>query len=85
MGVKGAHKFIKNKGYKPQVVEMATFPEQTKFHVDLLGSFYPVFLSEFFLHESHVASSIILKQLEKRCPKDRLFYTLTPAEPKKSK
>jgi hypothetical protein len=85
MDVKGAHKFIKNKGYKPQVVEMATFSEQTKFHVDLLGSFYPVFLSKFFLHESHVASSIVLKQLEKRCPKDGTILYLDSGRPKKKK
>jgi hypothetical protein len=55
---------------------MATFSEQTKFHVDLLGSFYPAFLSKFFLHEPQVAASIVLKQLEKSCPKDRTVLYL---------
>jgi hypothetical protein len=82
MGIKGAHKFIKNKGYKPQVVEMITFFEQTKFHVDVLGSFYPVFLSKVFLHQSHVASSIVLKQLEKTSPKDRTILYLDSARTK---
>src|ERR1700722_7719969 len=68
MGVKGTHLFLNKRGLTPSFVEnidslSSVFIDPITIHVDLLGSFYPTILTNFFRHDISMAAKLLVNHL----------------------
>jgi hypothetical protein len=68
MGVKATHSFLKKKGLSFTPTDYPTIQSYHTLHVDLLGSFYPLFIDSFFKHEPKVAAKFVLDRLQTLLP-----------------
>jgi len=75
MGVKGTHLFLKKRGLTSSFVEnidslSSLFKDPITIHVDLLGSFYPTILTNFFRHDISMAAKLLINHLNATLPKN---------------
>ena len=75
MGVKGTHFFLKKRGLTPSFVEnvaslSSVFKDPITIHVDLLGTFYPTILTNFFRHDISMAAKLLVNHLNATLPKN---------------
>jgi hypothetical protein len=68
MGVNGTHLFLKKRGLTPSFVEnveslSSVFKDPITIHVDLVGSFYPTILTNFFPHHMSMGAKLLANHL----------------------
>jgi hypothetical protein len=64
------HSFLNIKGFVPQAIQLQQLPYAT-FHVNVLGSHYSLFASNFFKLKPLTASKLIINQLPNMYPVER--------------
>jgi hypothetical protein len=76
MGVISAHSFLRKKSFNPASVSQSALEQYTKFHVDVLGSYYPVLIDNFYKHPPSQAATLVIEKLKSMLPMEKTILYL---------